>query len=275
MYSSRPAGAEPVGLSGVTGAQTPDAVIRCERLSRTYRLTSGETVHALQETSLSVPSGQFLCVVGPSGCGKTTLLNMIAGFIAPSSGSIMLRGEPIFGPGPERGVVFQEYSLFGWLTVRDNVEFGLRMAQIPAAERRGTVDRYLAMVGLGDVGGRYPFELSGGMKQRVAIARALAINPAVLLMDEPFAALDSMTRSSMQSELTAICQAERKTVIFITHNIGEALFLADRVVVMSSRPGRIVDDIPITMPRPRRRTTPTFNELYERIERLLGVEVAE
>jgi NitT/TauT family transport system ATP-binding protein len=236
---------------------------------------NGEIIHALDEVSLTVRSGEFLCVVGPSGCGKTTLLNMIAGFIPPTDGSIRLRGKQISGPGPERGVVFQEYSLFGWLTVRDNVEFGLRMARMAAVERRQIADRYLAMVSLADVGSRYPFELSGGMKQRVAIARALVTNPAVLLMDEPFAALDSMTRSSMQSELMAICQAERKTVIFITHNIGEALYLADRVAVMSARPGRIIDEIWVSLPRPRRRTSAGFNDLYERIEQLLGVHVAE
>jgi NitT/TauT family transport system ATP-binding protein len=203
------------------------------------------------------------------------LLNMIAGFISPTEGSIRLHGKEISGPGPERGVVFQEYSLFGWLTVRDNIEFGLRMARMPSAKRREIADHYLAMVSLGDVGSRYPFELSGGMKQRVAIARALVTNPAVLLMDEPFAALDSMTRSSMQSELRAICQAERKTVIFITHNIGEALYLADRVVVMSTRPGRIIDEICVRLPHPRRRTSAAFNELYERIEQRLGVQVAE
>jgi NitT/TauT family transport system ATP-binding protein len=236
---------------------------------------SGETIQALDEVSLTVESGEFLCIVGPSGCGKTTLLNMIAGFILPTDGSIRVRGKQISGPGPDRGVVFQEYSLFSWLTVRDNVEFGVRMARVAAAERRQTADHYLAMVRLADVGLRYPFELSGGMKQRVAIARALATNPAVLLMDEPFAALDSMTRSSMQSELTAICQAERKTVIFITHNIGEALYLGDRVVVMSARPGRVIDDISVLLPRPRRRTSAAFNDLYARVEQLLGVHVAE
>jgi ABC-type nitrate/sulfonate/bicarbonate transport system ATPase subunit len=232
-------------------------------------------IRALDEVNLTVESGEFLCVVGPSGCGKTTLLNMIAGFIPPTGGSIRLRGKQILGPGPERGVVFQEYSLFGWLTVRDNVEFGLRMARMPTAERRKITDRYLTMVRLADVGSRYPFELSGGMKQRVAIARALVTNPALLLMDEPFAALDSMTRGTMQSELMTICQAERKTVIFVTHNISEALYLADRVVVMSARPGQVVDDICVRLPRPRKRTSAAFNDLYERIEQLLGVQVAE
>jgi NitT/TauT family transport system ATP-binding protein len=149
------------------------------------------------------------------------------------------------------------------------------MTGMAASERRETADRYLAMVGLADVGSRYPFELSGGMKQRVAIARALVTNPAVLLMDEPFAALDSMTRSNLQAELTAIWEAERKTIVFVTHNIGEALYLGDRVVVMSARPGRIIDDMPVPLPRPRKRTATDFNELYERIERLLGLDVAD
>lgn len=250
-------------------------LIVCDRVSRVYRSTVGQESLAIDNVSLSIRTGEFVCLVGPSGCGKTTLLNIIAGFILPTGGTVRLRDKVIKRPGPDRGVVFQEYSLFGWLTVRGNVEFGLRMAGTPANERQRIATHYLRLVGLEAAAARYPFELSGGMKQRVAIARALVTNPEVLLMDEPFAALDAMTRSSLQSELLSIWETERKTVVFVTHNIAEALYLGDRLIVMSPGPGRIQDEVVVPLARPRRRTSPAFNELYERLEKSLGVQAGD
>ena len=246
-----------------------------ENASRAFRTTSGTRSLALGEVSLGISAGEFVCLLGPSGCGKTTLLNMIAGFLPPTTGRIIVDGAVVGAPGIDRGVVFQEYSLFGWLTVRQNVEFGARMTGARSSQRRQLADHYLQLVSLNDVGDKYPFELSGGMKQRVAIARALVTRPRVLLMDEPFAALDAMTRSSLQTELLAIWQGERKTIVFVTHNIGESIFLADRVVVMSGRPGTIAEDIQISLPRPRSRTTAGFNDLFEHLQSALGLASAE
>ena len=244
-------------------------------VSHGYRSTQGVSSIAVENVSLTIHAGEFVCLLGPSGCGKTTLLNMVAGFLAPTKGQVRMSGNRIDGPSPERGVVFQDYSLFPWLTVEANVEFGLQMARVKRAERRERAQHYLKMVGLQDAGGRYPFELSGGMKQRVAIARALATNPDVLLMDEPFAALDAMTRATLQSELLAIHESERKTIIFVTHNIGEALNLGTRAIVLSPNPGRVVKDIEIDVPRPRRRVSARFNELYQELADSIGVDMSE
>jgi NitT/TauT family transport system ATP-binding protein len=248
-------------------------LIVCDRLGHTYKSGRGDTT-ALSDVSLSIAAGEFVCLLGPSGCGKTTLLNMLAGFISPTAGKITLANQPIRGPSPNRGVVFQEYSLFPWLTVRANVEFGLRMAGMPLNERRMAAKELLELVGLGSVAAKYPFELSGGMKQRVAIARALATKPDLLLMDEPFAALDAMTRNALQTLIRGIHQQRQTTIVFVTHNIAEAIFLGDRVVVMSSQQG-VVEDLDVDLPRPRRRTSPGFNLLYERLERCIGVEGVE
>jgi NitT/TauT family transport system ATP-binding protein len=248
-------------------------LIVCDRVGHVYISGRGDTT-ALSDVSLSIAAGEFVCLLGPSGCGKTTLLNMLAGFIGPTSGNITLGMQPIRGPSPNRGVVFQEYSLFPWLTIRANVEFGLRMAGMPSKERRLVAQEFLQLVGLGSVGQKYPFELSGGMKQRVAIARALATKPDLLLMDEPFAALDAMTRSALQVQIRTIHQQQKQTIVFVTHNISEAIFLGDRVVVMSSQKG-IVEDLYVDLPRPRRRTSPGFNLLYEHLERCIGVEGVE
>jgi NitT/TauT family transport system ATP-binding protein len=253
----------------------PAPLIACHRVSRTFRATAGQETVALADVSLEVRPGEFVCLLGPSGCGKTTLLNMIAGFLPPSTGSVRVNGRQVAGPGPDRGVVFQEYSLFGWLTVRDNVEFGPRMAGVLRADRRRLGERYLALVGLQDVGDKYPFELSGGMKQRVAIARALVTDPRVLLMDEPFAALDAMTRTVLQTELLAIWETERKTIVFVTHNVGEAIYLADRIVVMSARPGRVQEEVAVDLQRPRSRTAAGFNELFGHLEKALGLAAVE
>jgi NitT/TauT family transport system ATP-binding protein len=258
----------------VSGLSVERPLIVCDDIGHTYGSDRGNTT-ALEALSLSIKPGEFVCVLGPSGCGKTTLLNILAGFVIPSRGDVRINGERIAGPSSERGVVFQDYSLFPWLTAQANVEFGLRMAGRAARERRQAADALLDLVGLPEAGAKYPFELSGGMKQRVAIARALATHPALLLMDEPFAALDAMTRGSLQARLIEIQQQEAQTILFVTHNIAEALVLGSRLIVMSPNPGRIIEDIAVDLPRPRRRTSPAFNALYDHVARSIGLETAE
>jgi len=219
-------------------------------LSKTYfDPYAGAHVTAVQDVSLEVGQGEFVSIVGPSGCGKTTILNMIAGFIPASGGEILLDGRAVDGPGPERGVVFQSFALFPWKTVLDNVAFGPKIRGLPKAECEKIAREYLALAGLAHAAGRYPNELSGGMQQRVGVVRALANNPDVLLMDEPFASVDAQTRMTLQEELTRIWQERRPTIIFITHDVGEAVFLANRVVVLSK--GRILKEIAVPLPRPR------------------------
>jgi NitT/TauT family transport system ATP-binding protein len=226
------------------------STLSIRNLAKTYfDPYAGEHVNAVKDISLDVEQGEFVSVVGPSGCGKTTVLNMIAGFIPHSSGKILLNGKAIDGPGPERGVVFQSFALFPWKTVLDNVGFGPKMRGVPKAERDKIAHEYLALAGLTHAANRYPNELSGGMQQRVGVVRALANNPAVLLMDEPFASVDAQTRMTLQEELTRIWQERRPTVIFITHDVPEAVFLANRVVVLSK--GRVLDQIKVDLPRPR------------------------
>ncbi len=214
------------------------------------RQGSGDVL-ALDTISLDVREGEFLCLLGASGCGKSTLLNMFAGFVAPTGGEIRLRDEAITGIDPRCGMVFQSYALFPWKTVQDNVAFGPKMKGIGRGERRDVAERFLAMVGLSAFAGHYPVELSGGMQQRVTLARCLAADPEVMLMDEPFAALDAMTREVLQGELMRIQAQSGKTIVFVTHNIDEALVMADRIVVMSPRPGRIAAVIENDLPRPR------------------------
>ncbi|MFD1331810.1 ABC transporter ATP-binding protein [Methylopila musalis] len=256
-------------------AVVPAPLLEIERVAHVYRSALGEETTALDGVSLAIPRGAFVCLLGPSGCGKTTLLNMIAGFVTPSSGRILVGGEPVQGPSPSRGVVFQDYSLFPWLTAGQNVAFGPRMAGLGAAKRRASAQALLELVGLPNVADRYPAELSGGMKQRVAIARALATDPQLLLMDEPFAALDAMTRAALQRQLLDIHAARSKTVLFVTHNIAEAITLADRVIVMSPNPGRVAADVAIDLPRPRARTGAGFVALYARLADALGAEGTE
>jgi len=210
---------------------------------------AGSHVTAVHDVSLEVQQGDFVSVVGPSGCGKTTILNMVAGFIPHSGGEMLLNGKAINGPGPERGVVFQSFALFPWKTVLDNVGFGPKMRGVAKAERDRIAHEYLALAGLSHAANRYPNELSGGMQQRVGVVRALANNPEVLLMDEPFASVDAQTRMTLQEELTRIWQARKPTVIFVTHDVPEAVFLANRVVVLSK--GRVLDQIDVALPRPR------------------------
>ncbi|HEX8167339.1 MAG TPA: ABC transporter ATP-binding protein [Beijerinckiaceae bacterium] len=220
-------------------------------LSKTYFAPdAGAHVTAVRDVSLEVAAGEFVSVVGPSGCGKTTILNLVAGFIAPTGGEILVGGRPVRGPGPDRGVVFQSFALFPWKTVLENVAFGPKMRGIPRAERERIAREFLALAGLAHAAERYPNELSGGMQQRVGVVRALANDPDVLLMDEPFASVDAQTRMTLQEELTRIWQERRSTVLFITHDVAEAVFLASRVVVLSK--GRVLKELEVPLPRPRR-----------------------
>jgi NitT/TauT family transport system ATP-binding protein len=244
------------------------AAIVVEGVSHVYDGRDGQ-IPALADISMRVGAGRFTVIVGPSGCGKTSLLMMLAGLRRASAGTILCDGRPILDPDPNRvGVVFQEASLFPWLTALDNIEFPLALKKAPREERRRRAEAMLNLVGLTGFGGRYPNELSGGMKQRVSIARGLVQDPPVLLMDEPFAALDEQTRMTMGHELLRIWSQTNKTVVFITHSLTEAVYLADEVLVMSARPGRIIDRIEITLPRPRTyemMATDVFGKLRERI----------
>ena len=209
---------------------------------------------ALRGVSLEVEEGEFVCLLGPSGCGKTTLLRIIAGLETPSDGEVRVDGVPVTGPTPRLGMIFQDYSLYPWRRVVENVAFGLELAGVAKEARSATAREYLGLVGREGVEGAYPYELSGGMRQRVAVARALATDPAVILMDEPFGALDAQTRNAMQRELLEIWQKTRKTVLFVTHSVDEAVFLADRIVVLTPRPGRIREVVQVCEARPRDRT---------------------
>ncbi len=250
-------------LRGVGAAGVPE--LQIEGVSKLYATADGDPTWALLDVTLAVPPGEFLCAIGPSGCGKTTLLNLIAGFISPTRGELIFDGKPLGAPSPERGVVFQEYALFPWLTALRNVEFGLKSQGLSRKERREKAMEALAMVGLERAADRYPFELSGGMRQRVAVSRALVNRPRILLMDEPFAAVDSLTRTSLQEELMRIWQEVGLTVFFITHNIEEAVFLGDRILVMSPHPGRIQEVVDVELPRPRDRSDPDFGRIYAHV----------
>jgi len=255
---------------------TAAPVLVADRVTRTFPVRGGQEVVAVRDLSLEVQDGEFLCLLGASGCGKSTMLNMFAGFLQPSQGQVRLRGMPITGIEPRCGMVFQSYALFPWRTVQGNVEFGLQMRGVSAAERRRIADRFIDMVHLKGFEKHYPSELSGGMQQRVSLARVLAADPDVLLMDEPFAALDAMTRQVMQEELLNIQEASRKTVVFITHSIDEALILSDRIVVMSARPGRVKEILPNTLPRPRHvdiQLSPQYAALKARVWDLVQAEV--
>ncbi|MBL0727171.1 ABC transporter ATP-binding protein [Piscinibacter sp. HJYY11] len=235
----------------------------------------GQEVEAVRSASVHVRPGEFVSLIGPSGCGKSTLLNAVAGFLKPNGGQVMLDGQAITGPGSDRGVVFQQYSLFPWMTVRKNVEFGLKMKGVSASERESQARTLLGLAGLLSFENHYPDQLSGGMKQRVGIVRALATSPQVLLMDEPFGALDSQTRVVMQEILTNMWQRLRISVLFITHDIDEAVFLSDRIYVMTARPGRIKAELPVPLPRPRTpemTATPEFAAMVRQIKGLIREE---
>ncbi|MFN0160909.1 MAG: ABC transporter ATP-binding protein [Burkholderiales bacterium] len=229
----------------------------------------------LAGVDLTLEQGEFFLLLGPSGCGKTTVLNLLAGFESPTAGSIRMGGRPVTGPGMERPVIFQgDDSLLGWLPAVENVEFGMRVAGVPKAQRRARAERALQMVGLAGQGHKLPHQLSGGMKQRIQIARALVGESAALLMDEPFAALDAQTRSTLQDELSRLWSETRRTVLFITHDISEAIILGDRIGIMHAGPGSKIKEIIVNdLPRPRRRGDPAFGALYDRIENVVAEEV--
>ncbi|MFN3571019.1 MAG: ABC transporter ATP-binding protein [Polaromonas sp.] len=250
-------------------------ILDISQVSKTFAGANGGTV-ALQATDLSVAENDFITILGPSGCGKSTLLRMVAGLDTPSTGSITLDGKPVTGPGADRGMVFQSYTLFPWLSILENVCFGLREKGLPLAEQHAIAQPFIQKVGLTGFENHFPKQLSGGMQQRTALARALANNPRMLLMDEPFGALDHQTRELMQELLQGIWEAERKTVLFVTHDIDEAIFMGNRVVVMSARPGRIKCDLKVEIAHPRHysvKTTPVFMELKARLTEEIRIEV--
>jgi NitT/TauT family transport system ATP-binding protein len=250
--------------------------IAAHEISLVFRSKDREPVTALNNFSLDIARGEFVSIVGPSGCGKSTFLNALLGLIKPDNGNIQLNGTRIKGPGQERAMVFQEFGLLPWRSVTANVELGLELKGVPAAQRVERSTELIKLVGLSGFERHYPHELSGGMKQRVGLARALATEPEVLLMDEPFAALDAQTRDLMQTELLQIWERTKKTVLFVTHSIEEAAYLSDRVIVMTARPGRTKEVVSIDLPRPRdyeMRLTPEFNELKSRIWEVLKEEL--
>lgn len=230
-----------------------------------YINNRGEKQQALAKVNLDIHEGEFVCLLGPSGCGKTTLLSMLAGFSQPSAGEILIDGEKVIKPNPKHITIFQEYGLFPWRTVLDNVAFGLESAGMPRAEREEVARRYIQLVGLEQFAYHHPRELSGGMKQRVALARALAVEPDIIFMDEPFGALDAITRYKMQEEIVRIWQETNKTIIFVTHDIDEAVYLADRVVIMTPLPGKVKSIVSVPMGRMRDRTGYDFTRIREQI----------
>ena len=243
--------------------------ISVTNLKKVFPLGNSEFT-ALGGVDLDVADGEFVTLVGPSGCGKSTLMNVVAGLDDPTSGSVLVDGKEVDGPSPERGVIFQQYALFPWLTVRENVEFGLRVAGMSKAKRRAHAEHFIDLVGLSTYADQLPKSLSGGMKQRTAIARAYAVNPQLLLMDEPFGALDALTRVNLQDQLLRTWQEERRTVLFVTHDVEEAVYLATRVVVMAARPGRIHEVIDVDLPFPRTeetRLSPEFADIKNRVWR--------
>jgi len=248
-------------------------MVEIEALAKRYEV-DGSDIVALAGIDIRIDEGEFVCLLGPSGCGKSTLLKIVAGLIRPSGGAIRIAGRPVTGPGPDRAVVFQDYALFPWMTVADNVEFGLEARGVAPARRHAVSAELLRAVGLADFAAKYPHHLSGGMKQRVSIARALAVEPVLLLMDEPFGALDAQTRYVMQQELLRIWRQYRKTVLFVTHSIEEALYLGDRVLVMTARPGRIKAEIRVASPRPRDIGGIDFAALRRQALDLLSEEIA-
>ena len=243
-------------------------ILEIAGVSKTFRSGAGR-IHALSGASLTITKGEFICLIGASGCGKSTLLRLIGGFEAPSAGSVKMWNAPVAGPGPDRGMVFQDYALFPWLTVRGNIAFGPNARGLHRKEVRVATDRFIEMVGLSKFAHAYPHQLSGGMRQRVAIARVLANDAQVILMDEPFGALDAMTRERLQEELLELWQRTKLTVIFVTHAIEEAILLADRVVVMTPGPGRIQSDNHVALPRPRDVASPEFNAIRRELSQLL------
>jgi NitT/TauT family transport system ATP-binding protein len=244
-----------------------------DKVSLSFGTPKGR-LNVVEDVSYDINDGDFIAVIGPSGCGKTTMMSMLAGFQQPTTGKVLFDGRPVAGPGPERGVIFQEYGVFPWLTVKQNIAFGLTLKanHVPAAEREAICDHYLGLMGLSDFANSYPKHLSGGMRQRLAIARAYAVKPQFLLMDEPFGALDAQTRSNMQNLLLKVLETEGKTVMLITHSVEEAIYLASRIVVVTARPARIREIIDLPFPYPRDESIqerPEFAELRSHIRQLV------
>lgn len=257
-------------LKAVVGnrAASREDILRFEGLSKGFH-TAGGYLPVLEEVSFQAESGELIAILGRSGCGKSTLLKIAAGFISPSSGRVLLNGEPVEGPGPDRCVIFQEDALFPWLTVGENIAFGLKGRKQSRKARAEERSRFLNLVGLNEFRDYLPHEISGGMKQRVALARVLILRPEVLLMDEPFAALDAQSREEMQCLLLMLWQELGHTILFVTHDVGEAVMLADRILLMSKNPGRIREEIPVNLPRPREREGAAFAGLSRRLHEAL------
>ncbi len=247
------------------------AQIHIEHVNKVFN-TGDKQVIALKDINLQIQQGEFVCLLGPSGCGKSTLLNALAGFAMPSSGAIQVQGQAVTAPGPERGMVFQEYALFPWMTVAQNIAFGLEIKGLAKPERDRIVSQLMEKLGLADFANRYPKDLSGGMRQRVAIARILALDSPIMLMDEPFGALDALTRRNLQDELLRIWAELGKTIVFVTHSIEEAVYLADRIIVMTYRPGTIKRDLQVSLPRPRDPSSSEFNQLKRELSLLVMEE---
>ena len=261
---------------GTAAAEPARPFVRIAGATKEYvSAETGSISRALEPIDLEIQQDQFVCMIGPSGCGKTTLLNCLAGFVQVTAGSIRVGDQPVDGPSRDRGVVFQDYALFPWLNVKENVAFGPSLSGVGRDEQERRAREYLALVGLEPYADRYPYELSGGMKQRVGLARALANEPKLLLMDEPFGALDALTRETLQSELLRIWMERQKTILFVTHSIDEAVFLADRIVVMTRPPGCVCADVHTRMPRPRDRTSPEFAQLAGQVRELVFDQIQE
>ncbi len=252
-----------------------NACIAINSLAKEFKAKNGNIVRALDNINLEVKENEFVCILGPSGCGKSTLLRIVAGLEKPSAGLVLYRGKPKYKPDKKVGMVFQDYSLFPWRTVEENIALGLEFQKVKKKERLAVARQYLEMVGMENFSQAYPYELSGGMQQRVAIVRALANDPDVILMDEPFGALDAHTRFLMQRELLKIWENHKKTILFVTHSVDEALYLADKIVVMSTNPGKIAEVINVKMLRPRNRTNSYYGQLADYILGLLDGEIVK
>jgi len=245
--------------------------IEIEHVHKVFR-GDGQDVIALRDIDFKISQGQFVCLLGPSGCGKSTLLNAIAGFSLATQGEIRVEGKPVRQPGPDRGMVFQEYALFPWMTVAENITFGLKIRKEDPRKMEGKLNSLLKMLKLTDFRDRFPKDLSGGMRQRVAIARVLALDSPIMLMDEPFGALDALTRRSLQDELLKIWSEFKKTIVFVTHSIEESIYLSDRIIVMTYRPGTVKRDVHVDLPRPRNPAATDFNDLKREISQLVMEE---
>lgn len=269
-----PAESSNLDTQGIAIPKITRPKLEIKDVGKIFKTKSGETV-ALEKTSFTVEDGEFVTILGPSGCGKSTILRIVAGLEESTSGQVLLDGREVNGPGPDRGMVFQSYTLYPWLNVKDNITFGLKLKNVPQKERDEIAKYYLQLIGLVGFEKHYPIQLSGGMKQRVAIARALANDPKILIMDEPFGALDAQTRTIMQEVLLKAWEESKKTILFITHDVDESIFLADSVYVMTARPGRLKKKIPITLERPREfsmKSTVEFGNYKEELLSLIREE---